>query len=328
MRRLILLLLCASLPWCGSAADDKIPVVLSTDVGNEVDDQWAIVYLLLQPRFDVRGVLSAHAPSISPPAGRTSHAILRDVVENRLGMRVHPPLVEGASDPLKDTTTPVRSPAADFLIRVSRSFSESQRLNVLAIGAVTDVASAILIDPSITRRIRVLNMGFRAWPQGGDEFNIANDVKAMQVVLDSGVPLVTGSGDVCRKHLALSLDRARSMVAGRGPVGEWLWTEFVAWYYRMVKPLRKDDFSKPWIIWDNIVLAHLLGMTTAEDYPRPKLGDDMIFQSRATEQKITWITSVDSDRMWEDFLRLLDEYQATHAVAPGPFPGRLTFLMP
>ena len=36
-------------------ADARIPVVLSTDVGNEIDDQWAIVYLLLQPRFDVLG---------------------------------------------------------------------------------------------------------------------------------------------------------------------------------------------------------------------------------------------------------------------------------
>ena len=55
----------------GAAAfgQSRIPVVLSTDVGNEIDDQWAIVYLLLTPRFDVKGIMSAHAPSISPPAG-------------------------------------------------------------------------------------------------------------------------------------------------------------------------------------------------------------------------------------------------------------------
>ena len=60
---------------CGAQnADARIPVVLSTDVGNEIDDQWAITYLLLQPRFEVLGVMSAHAPSISAPAGQTSCA--------------------------------------------------------------------------------------------------------------------------------------------------------------------------------------------------------------------------------------------------------------
>jgi len=296
----------------------RIPVVLSTDVGNEVDDQWAIVYLLLQPKFDVKGLMSAHAPSLAPPQGRVSLQILRDVVEHRMAMHSHPPLVEGGHVPLADTKTPIVSPAVDFLIEVSRGYSESNRLQVLNIGAITDVASAILKDPTITRRIRVLNMGFNNWQQGGNEFNIANDPRAMQVVLDSDVPLVTGAGDVCRRDLALSLDQARAMVAGRGPIGEWLWTEFAAWYYRHVKPLRKDDFSKPWMIWDNIVLAHLLGMTESEERSRPRLRDDMIFQhARAgAPRKITWMTRVDSKALWADFLGLLDRYQATHAIRP------------
>src|SRR5215813_3513155 len=54
----------------GAPADGaRIPVVLSTDVGNEVDDQWAVTYLLLQPRFQVLGVMSAQAPSLTAPAG-------------------------------------------------------------------------------------------------------------------------------------------------------------------------------------------------------------------------------------------------------------------
>ena len=52
--------------------EPRMPVILSTDVGNEIDDQWTIAYLLLQPRFDVLGVMSAHAPTIyrRPPAIR------------------------------------------------------------------------------------------------------------------------------------------------------------------------------------------------------------------------------------------------------------------
>src|SRR5688572_2644323 len=75
-------------------ADVRMPVVMSTDVGNEIDDQWTIVYLLLQPRVEVLGVMSAHAPSLPAPAGHVSYRILVEVVEKRLGMNKHPPLIE------------------------------------------------------------------------------------------------------------------------------------------------------------------------------------------------------------------------------------------
>ena len=170
-----------------NGVSERVPVVLSTDVGNEIDDQWAIVYLLLQPKFEVLGVMSAHAPTITAPAGRTSYRILVDVVENRMGMRRHPPLIKGGSEPLEKAVTARRSPAVDFLIRTSRRFSKEKRLTVLMIGAATDVASAILLDPSIVDRIRVVQMGFTN-EQGGNEFNIANDVHAVQAILNSNVP--------------------------------------------------------------------------------------------------------------------------------------------
>jgi inosine-uridine nucleoside N-ribohydrolase len=312
---------------CGAqTADARIPVVLSTDVGNEIDDQWAITYLLLQPRLEVLGVMSAHAPTISAPAGQTSYRILVDVVENRLGMSSHPPLIEGGSLPMENAKTPRTSPAVRFLVETSRRFTRDNRLTVLMIGAATDVASAILTDPTIVDRVRVVQMGFPD-EKGGEEFNIANDVHAVQAILDSKVPLVIGPGNVCRASLSLSLDQARAMLATRGAIGAWLWEEYQAWYYRAVKPLRVDDFSKPWVIWDDIALAHVLGMTKQHTLPRPSMRDDMTFAQVNTDQTITWITDVDEERMWADFLSLVDAYQRTHAVSRKMY-GRLTFMMP
>jgi len=104
------------------------------------------------------------------------------------------------------------------------------------------------------------------------------------------------------------------MLSDKGPIGRWLLEEFVAWYYRFVKPWRKDDFSKPWIIWDNITLAYVLGLTSQEVHPRPRMRGDMTFEHAPTDKKITWITAVDSKRMWTDFLTKLETYQRTHAV--------------
>jgi inosine-uridine nucleoside N-ribohydrolase len=227
----------------------KIPIILPTDVGNEIDDQWAIVYMLTNPEFEVLGIISGHAPSLTPLAAHTTYLCLLDVVETRLRIASHPPLFEGSSLPLQDLQTPRMNAGVDFIIEASKAFSEENRLNIATIGAVTDAASAILKDPAVSDRIRIVDMGFNGWPKGGDFFNIANDVKAMQVIMNSNVPLVVGPGDVCRADLSLNLDQAKNIVAGRGPVGDWLWQEYQAWYYRRVKPLRVNDFSQSWVIW-------------------------------------------------------------------------------
>jgi len=322
---LVILLLIAGIPVV-QAAEPRVPVILSTDVGNEIDDQWAIAYLLLQPRFDVLGVMSAHAPSITAPAGRTSLRILTDVVENRLKMPTHPPLIEGGSLPLQDTHTPRPSPAVTFLLETSHRFTRSAPLTVLVIGAGTDAASAILTDPTIVDRIRIVQMGF-VNETDGREFNIQNDIHAEQVILDSGVPLVIGPASICRRDLVMTLDHAREYLAKRGPIGAWLLEEYEAWYFRFVKPLRVDDFSKPWFIWDDITLAYVLGLTEQHTVPRPHLRDDASLGQSDTGKSVTWITRVDGARLWADFANLVDEYQRTHTMGTQT-PPRLSLGMP
>ena len=117
------------------------------------------------------------------------------------------------------------------------------------------------------------------------------------------------------------------MLATRGAIGAWLWEEYQAWYYRAVKPLRVDDFSKPWVIWDDIALAYVLGMTTQHTLARPTMRDDMSFAPGSAERTVTWITDVDEERMWADFLGLVDAYQRTHTISKRMY-GRLTFMMP
>lgn len=296
-----------------------IPVVLSSDIGNEIDDQWAIAYLFTNPAFHVVGAISAQAPSLPDPSAHASYLLLRDEVESRLGLRVHAPLLEGASKPLTDTHTPQPSPGSQFLITASRDFNADHRLTVLTIGAATDVASAMLQDPTLENRIRIIAMAFgNSSSDGGKEYNVQNDPKAWEILLQSNVPITIGAGDACRKYLALDYGQARQLLMGHGPAAAWLWAEYRAWYYRVVKPLRVDDFSKPWFIWDIITMADLRGFATETEGSRPKLQDDLALvtstNNRPGAQKIHWITSVDSKRLWADFTANLDEFQRTHKI--------------
>lgn len=293
----------------------KIPVILSTDIGNEIDDQWAVTYMLVNPDFEVLALVSAHAPSLPDPSAHYTFEVLKDLVEVRLGMSTHPPLFEGSSLPLADNATPRLNRGVEFILDASKGFSAANRLTIVTIGAATDVASAVLSDPTISDRIRVVAMAFTN-SRDGKEYNVENDLRAWQVVLDSRTPVVIGTGEVCRANLAVGFEEAKKMVSEQGSVGAWLWEEYKAWYFRNVKPLRRKDFSKPWIIWDIVTVAYLEGMTVEESLPRPHLNADFSLTTRNDGETIRWITHVDSIRLWSDLVKRIDLYQRTHAIHP------------
>jgi hypothetical protein len=61
-------------------------------------------------------------------------------------------------------------------------------------------------------------------------------------------------------------------------------------------------------VWDEVVVAHLLGLTTTETYRRPTVRDDMTFEHEMADRpawEVRWITDVDADRLWSDFARRL-----------------------
>ena len=77
------------------------------------------------------------------------------------------------------------------MISLQRAMSSDELLYVVAIGALTNIASAILIEPKIIEKIVVVWLGGTAlhWPHAV-EFNLAGDVLAARLVFDCGVPLI------------------------------------------------------------------------------------------------------------------------------------------
>ena len=101
-----------------------------------------------------------------------------------------------------------------LIVSASRSYSEKDRLLILTTGSTTDVASALLEDPTLPERVEILTMGFNSWPQGTDPWNIKNDPLAYKVILDSDAPITIGSGDdemrVCRYYSEGRTDSCRA----------------------------------------------------------------------------------------------------------------------
>lgn len=291
-----LLVLAFSLP---ADPPERIPVVVTTDCGVEVDDQWALAHLALSPKIDLRAVVTTHAGPGNPDAdaaAKSARALL-----DALPMSRRPLVLAGSNSPLADRGQPLRNPGVDRLLRESRAGRKGRRVVVVALGAATDVASALLLDPAAVDRVEVVAMGFDGWPEGGDSWNVKNDVRAWQVLLDSEAPLVVGDAKVGKRGLAMTTDDARRRLEGAGAggalliglLGDWLdgHRELVA---------RTTGNSRVWPIWDEVTVAHLLALTDVEVRPRPRLRDDLTLDHSRPRGSVAWIKAVRTDALWAD----------------------------
>ena len=179
-----------------SRPDHKVDVVIDTDTYNEIDDQYALAYLIKSSeKLSLQAIYAApfwNEKSDSPEDGMKKsyqeiHNILTLMGRDDLKKLVY----RGASGYLRSETVPESSEAARDLVSRAMEYPEDEPLYVVAIGAITNIASAILMKPAIIRRIVVVWLGGNAinWPHN-EEFNMKQDVAAARVVMGCGVPLV------------------------------------------------------------------------------------------------------------------------------------------
>jgi purine nucleosidase len=285
------------------------PVVLTTDCGTEMDDQWAIAHLATSPALDLLGIVTTHAPNVAPPAAETAKKSVEEVLD-LLKLRQRPPVIAGKNSPLPSGPTPITNEGVEFITEQSKSHASDDRLAVLAIGAATDLASALLLDPTITERIEIVAMGFDGWPGGNDVWNIKNDIPAWQTVMASRAPLTVGDSAICIKRLVLTGDEGHAILGGSGKAGKFLSDLLSRWIDDQGSLVVDVTGRNAWPVWDEIVVAHLLGMTTTETFPRPVLNGDVSFDHPGPNERavsIDWVVDVDAAALWADLAARVGE---------------------
>ena len=286
----------------GMAPADRVDVVVVTDIGAEVDDQWALAHMALSPEIDVKGVVTTHAPNLSEPAAEASARFANELIA-KFPAKVRPKVLVGSSKPLTDPGKTLPGAGADFLIEQSKGYGGSRRLIVVITGAATDVASALIAEPTWADRVTVVAMAFNEYPKGTDPWNVKNDPIAWRLLLDSRVPIVVGDAGITRKHLRMTPDRAHTLLATLPDPATALLSRFDSWIAQNAKLAESDTGSAiVWPIWDEVTTAHLLGMTKVETRPRPRLRNDLTFDLDNPKGTIDWVTSIDEGRLWTDLV--------------------------
>jgi len=285
----------------------KVRVVLDTDTYNEIDDQFAIVQMMLsRDRFDVEAIYAA--PFFNKRADSPAHGMELSYQEIlRLLERLHVSpdglVHRGVIDYVGKAKQAREAAAVDDLIVRARAGSPDNPLYVVAIAAISNVASALLKAPDIIDRVVVVWLGGHAleWPDTA-EFNMRQDVGGAQVLLDSGVPLVLVPCLGVTSRLHTTVPEIERHVEPHGGIGAFLAQRF--------KEYSPDHPGWAKEIWDMAPVGWLLNASWAPSViiPAPVLTEQMTWSTDRRRHPIRYVTFIDRNAILKDFFLKLKAF--------------------
>ncbi len=287
-----------------------IDVVMDTDTYNEVDDQYALSYMLHCPsRLHVQAIYAApfsNEKAATPAEGmQKSYDEIFNILRLNGREDLFPIVHRGSTAYLPDEKTPIESDAARDLVARSRSYDSTHPLYVIALGAITNIASAILLDPTILERIVIVWLG----GNGNDwhdyrEFNLQQDIASARIVLQSGGAVVQIPAYGVASALTTPMQEAEYWLRGKNALCDYLLDITLA---EMADKVKTGVGSRK--IWDISAIAYLTDeketIARAKLVPAPLPLYDHSFTIPADAPKIMQVYYFDRDCVFRDLYRRL-----------------------
>jgi inosine-uridine nucleoside N-ribohydrolase len=197
-------------------------IIIDTDIGDDVDDAFAVGLALQSPEFKIVGITTAWGDTRL--RARLLDRLLKETgrsdIPIAIGIEKHGPgQGEFTQARWAEAGPPAQAhpPAGDFLLEQIRS--QPGEITLVAIAPLTNIGAAIDRDPATFRKLkRVVMMGgsvYRGYDDLGEgnrppdrEYNIGMDVQAAQKLFGSGVPLYVMPLDSTQ----LKLDEVKRML--------------------------------------------------------------------------------------------------------------------
>lgn len=246
----------------------KRKVWIDADTGNEMDDLYAIARILMDTSVEVAGISSAHfnnAELVTEkrwhiyPTKNINTVLISQGLNERLleylnKMNIpHPPGASKMVGHAWGQTDPRDSPAARSIIKKAHECKLGEKLDIISIGAVTNLASAIILDSSIVPEIRCYLLAAKFYPANNvwdkNEFNVRNDLNAFDYILNKeNVELF-----IMPANIAYPLQFFRSDCKSKlSNAGNKL-------FNLLLKRWDEIDAGQTWVMWDlALVEAYLL----------------------------------------------------------------------
>jgi inosine-uridine nucleoside N-ribohydrolase len=207
--RLFLSLLALSACAVPARAADKVPVVIDTDIGSDVDDAFALALAVASPEIDLVGVTT-----VGSAADDRAWLVCRFLTQitGKKKAEELPPVAIGGAPPDKTgidwqiqyrrhpaaifnrTLKPSKDPAPDLLAKLAKA--HDGKLVVVCLGPLTNVAKFIKDRPDEAKKVArfvvmggSVAVGYDGARKPEPEWNIKCDIPAAKAVFASGLPL-------------------------------------------------------------------------------------------------------------------------------------------
>ena len=287
-----------------------IDVVIDTDTYNEIDDQFALAYMFCSTdKLNIKAIYAA--PFSNDRASTPKEGVEKSFEEIKkllklLNRETFTEVYSGSENYLLNEKTPVFSSAAEHLARLAMQYSKENPLYVIAIATLTNIASALLINPEIADKIVLVWLGGNAWHCNiGREFNLTQDVAAARVAFEKCQSLVQVPCMGCVDSFCTTKQELTYYLKGKNRVCDYL-LESVLYYQQ-----EKDGYpwSKP--IWDVAAVGYLLNvrqrfMLVREEF-RPEITYDEQYILGKTNKKMTYVYHINRDELFFDLFQKISK---------------------
>ena len=230
MRLTVLLIVLASvIPVTGSSSDPKqnarMKVILDTDIGDDIDDAWALGFVIVHRGFDPLGVTVTHGntPARAKIACKLLHVSSRDDIPVFAGRKTNEKVFQQYSW-AEDFTArrPNTKGAADFIVETLRRFPGD--VTLVAVGPLQNLADALRKEPNLARYVKrvVLMNGCvygTTYSPGKPipEWNVRQAIADAQLVYSAGLPLTIVPLD-STTHVQLTEQERRQVADYQSPL--------------------------------------------------------------------------------------------------------------
>jgi len=327
---LIFLFLLSSYSDSKRVTDHGIPVIFDTDANNELDDQHALAYLLLNDQtFNVLGITVNATYNGGEIDEHMKEA--RRVVD-LVGWKDKVKVIKGANGNFEEIRTQLNqevfdgSEAVDFIIQEAKK-KRKEALVLLPVGKLTNVALALEKEPSIAKNIRIVWLGAN-YPAPG-EYNLDNDIASMNYILEQKVPFEmvtvrygndsgTASVKAKRKNIYIRMPGlgpvVNEAVTGRHGGTFTCFGDYSVDLFRHITHLEDGCFRS---LFDMAAVAIVKDPSWAEavKVPCPKYTNKEWVEQPENTRKITIWENFNADAIMSDFYSTLE--LASEAVAAG-----------
>lgn len=295
---------------CPKKEVEKINVILDTDTYNECDDQFALAYLLKsQDRFNIEAITIApyqHDNDLSIQEGqeKSYQEVLK--ICKWLNFDAENKVFKGSTDYISDGYNEA-NPAVEKIIEVAL---KNEKTYIMAIGAITNIAMAIIKEPKIISKIEVVWLGGHSiLSKDNLEFNFRQDVEAVRTIFESKVRLTVIPCKNVASNLKTTIYELEHHLKGKSELCNYLCNRFYNDGKHGIQTRR--------VIWDISVVAYLINKDWFEtiDINCPNINQDTSYELDTNNHKITMVNYLNTDKIYEDlFKKFTNEYNCEYDV--------------